>query len=186
MFRPGLMALGVYWLIWTFNWRRRGVTGRCEASTRQSASSAAYLAAGHGRCVGRSAISSELGVCPRGGKHAKKPQPRLAIIRFPDIRRGASSPASCNPSWNQHLTLGPRDLWEGACATSVACEAFNDGERRCLTEEQVLEVPPLSWSGMTAIRRASASSAWISIKKPTVRAARSIRSWARASHQRRE
>lgn len=125
----GLMALGVYWLIWTSNWRDAwgdwSMRGKIGAAVLPVGFVLIWLPIVWAAL--RWAIRDLIRVrhVPTRGKHAKKPRPRLAIICF--LISAGILAGVVYPSWNQHLTLA-QDLWEGPVRHErVACEAFNDG-----------------------------------------------------------
>lgn len=125
----GLMALGVYWLIWTSNWREAwgdwSMRGKIGAAVLPVGFVLIWLPIMWAalRWAIRDLIRARR--LPTRGKHAKKPRPRLAIICF--LISAGILAGVVYPSWNQHLTLA-QDLWEGPVRHErVACEAFNDG-----------------------------------------------------------
>ena len=174
----GLMALGVYWLIWISNWRDAwgdwSMRGKIGAAVLPVGFVLIWLPIVWAAL--RWAIRDLIRVLhvPTRGKHAKKPRPRLAIICF--LISAGILVGVVYPSWNQHLMLA-QDLWEGPVRHErVACEAFNDGNGSVSPKNRSWKYLQFTLVGDDGYSRASASSAWISIKKPTVRAARSIRS----------
>ena len=101
----GLMALGVYWLIWISNWRDAwgdwSMRGKIGAAVLPVGFVLIWLPIVWAAL--RWAIRDLIRVrhVPTRGKHAKKP--RLAIICF--LISAGILVGVVYPSWNQHLML---------------------------------------------------------------------------------